>query len=214
MWQLDGSKARLQSPQLGFQLDLASPSSGLTALKVALDSSRALNSIDAALMQLALPGKETLLADAYVRGTDLVATFSESADHPCRTQVYWRSASEADYFGIQLIVSVQTSQLDAAPSLMVASRLPGSARLIEEGIVIVPLLESDVCYAELTDGSNIESTIVSGTQITNKLFPGSLEKGVIRRARILGCFLAASSAEHTARTIHRRFARAAPPLTT
>jgi hypothetical protein len=214
MWQLDGSKAFLRSPQLSFQLDLASPASGLTALKVELDSQRAFNSVDAALMQLTLPSIETRLADAYVRGDDLVATFSESTDHPCRTQVYWRFEREADHVGIQLIVSVQTSQLDAAPSLTVASRVPGPVRLVDEGIVLVPLPDSDVSYVELADGSNVESTIVRGTHITNKLFPGSLEKGVIRRARILGCFLTASSAERTARTLHERFVRSAPPLTT
>jgi hypothetical protein len=214
MWQFDGSKALLQSPQLVCQLDLASPSKGLTALKVKLNSNGAVSSVDAALMQLTLPGEETLPADAYIRGNDLVATYAESADRSCRTQVYWRFEREPDYFGVQLIVSVQTSRLDAAPSLTVASRLPGPAQLVEGGTVVVPLPESDVCYAELADGSNIESTIVRETRITNKLFPGSLEKGVIRRARIRGSFLAASSAEQTARTLHERLERSAPPLTT
>jgi len=214
MWQLDGSKAFLRTPQLSFQLELAAPASGITALKLKPESQCAFGSIDAALMQLTLPSNETRLADAYVRGNDLVATFSESIDHPCRTQVYWRFEHEADYFGIQLIVSVQTSQLDAAPSLMVVSRIPSPARLVDEGIVVVPLIGSDVSYVELADGSNVESTIVRETHITNKLFPGSLEKGVIRRARILSCFLAASSAEQIARTLHQRFVRSTPPLTT
>lgn len=214
MWQLDGSKAFLHSPQLTCQLDLASPSRGLTALKVKLNSNRSVSPLDTALMQLSLPGEERLPADAYIRGNDLVATYAESADHSCRIQVYWRFEHEADYFGVQLIVSVQTSRLDAAPSLTVASRLPGPAQLVEEGTVVVPLPESDVCYAELIDGSNVESTIVRGTRITNKLFPGSLEKGVIRRARILGSFLPASSSEQTARALHERLVRSAPPLTT
>lgn len=214
MWQLDRSTAFLQSPQLRFQLDLASPSNGLTALEVELDSNQAFNSVDATPMQLTLPSKATSLADAYVRGNDLVATYAESTEHPCRTQVYWRFEREADYFGIQLIVSVQTSRLDASPSFTIVSGLPGPAQLVEPGIVVLPLPETDVCYAELTDGSNVESTIVRDTQITNKLFPGSLEKGVIRRARILGCFLPAASAEQTARTLHERFVRSALPLTT
>jgi len=214
MWQLDASKSVFQSPRLSFQLDLASPSSGLTALKVGLDSNREFSSVDAALMRLTMPSKAPLLADAYLRGNDLVATYSESTDHPCRTEVYWRFECEADFFGIQLIVSVQTSRLDAAPSLVVASRLPSPARLVDEGTVVVSIPESNVCYAEFADGSNVESTMVRDTQITNKLFPGSLEKGVIRRARILGCFLPASSAEQTARTLHQRFVRSALPLTT
>jgi hypothetical protein len=214
MWQLDTSKALLESLQLRCQLDLAAPASGLTAVKVKLNSKGSYHCVDAALMRLALPGQNALLTDAYVRGNDLVATYAESATHTCRTQVYWRYEREADYFGIQLIVSVQTSRLDAAPGFAVASELPGPSRLVEDGIVVVPLPDADVCYAELADKSNVESTSVRDARITNQLFPGSLEKGVIRRARILGCFLPAASAERAARTIREGFVRSALPLTT
>lgn len=215
MWRLEGSKARLETSRLTCELDLAWPRRGLTKLAGSLDPSNAFSAEGAAIMQLKLPSNATLLTDAYVRGNDLVATYDESADLPCRAQVYWHIENESDVLGIQLIVSVQTSLLDAAPSLTVVSQVAGSVRLIEEGVALLPLQDSTVAYAEVTDGSNIESTIVhNNSQITNRLFPGSLEKGVIRRARILGCFLPASSAEQTARTLHERFARSAPPLTT
>lgn len=214
MWQLEGSRARLQSPRLTCQLDLASPANGLTDLSVGTGSKQTFTGVDAELMRLTLPGQAARLADAYVRGNDLVATFAESTDRPCRTQVYWRFESGPEHFGIQLIVSVQTSRLDAVPSLLVTSRLPGRARALDEGAVIVSLPDTDLCYAEFADDSNIESTVVHDTQITNTLFPGSLEKGVIRRARLVGYFLPASSAEQTARTIQLRFLRSAPPLTT
>lgn len=215
MWQLDGTNVRLETLRLTGQLNLASPVDGLTELAGTLDPTRAFRADGAAIMQLTLPVNATLLTDAYVRGNDLVATYDESADRPCRTQVYWRIENESDFFGIQLIVSVQTSLLDAAPSLTVASQIAGSVRLVEEGVALMPLLDSNVSYVEVTDGSNVESTIVhNNSQLTNKLFSGSLEKGVIRRARILGCFLPASSAEQTARSLHDRFVRSAPPLTT
>jgi hypothetical protein len=215
MWQLDGTNARLETPQLNCEMDLASPASGLRAIRATLESKQTFCAAPSAIMQLTLPSKATLLADAYIRGNDLVATYEESADRPCRTQVYWRIECESDFFGIQLIVSVQTSILDAAPSLTVATQLPGRARLVAEGIVIVPLPDSNLCYVEVADGSNVESTIVrDNSQITNKLFPGSLEKGVIRRARILGGFLPAHSAERTARTLRDQFVCSSPPLTT
>ncbi|MBI2479001.1 MAG: hypothetical protein HYV60_10330 [Planctomycetia bacterium] len=196
MWQLDGTNVRLETSRLTGQLNLASPVHGLTELAGTLDPMRAFRADGAAIMQLTLPVNATLLTDAYVRGNDLVATYDESADRPCRTQVYWR-------------------MLDAAPSLTVASQIAGSVRLVEEGVALMPLLDSNVSYVEVTDGSNVESTIVhNNSQLTNKLFSGSLEKGVIRRARILGCFLPASSAEQTARSLHDRFVRSGPPLTT
>ncbi len=214
MWQLEGSKASLQSPQLSFQLDLASPASGFTALQVAFDSSQEFRAVDAVLMQLTLPSNQTRLDDVYVRGDDLVATFAESKDYPCRTQVYWRYAREADHFGIQMIVSVQTSRLDATPGFQIASRVPGPARVLQEGIHIATIAQTELCYAELVDRSNIESSTVHDRQITHHLFQGSLEKGVIRRARLLACFLREASAVEVASRIHKQLLYSAPPLTT
>ena len=73
---------------------------------------------------------------------------------------------------------------------------------------------NDAAYVEIADGSNVEAILHDDTQLTSRLFPGSLEKGVIRRARILGCFLPAASAGKTARELRDQFIRSAPPLTT
>ncbi|MBC8350990.1 MAG: hypothetical protein H8E66_03330 [Planctomycetes bacterium] len=214
MWHLDGTKARLESPQLSCELNLASPADGATQLKVDLESTRPFSWSEAKLMQLILPSDEPRLEDAYVRGNDLVATYDESTDHACRTQVYWRFECDDEHVGIQLIISAQTSRLDAVPGMVVASQVSSPASQIDDGAMVASLPDGDVSYAELTDRSNIESTTFRDSQITYQLFPGSLEKGVIRRARILCCFLPNSSAERTARMLRDSFARSAPPLTT
>lgn len=215
MWQLDGSTAHLETSKLKCRLDLAFPERGLTDVTGVLRSKQPFRAVGAAIMQLTMPSESTRLADSYVRGNDLVATYEESADHPCRTQVYWRAEDESDFFGIQLIVSVQTSILNATPGLTVTSQVAGRARLIEDGVALGSLPDSEIWYVEIADRSNLESTIVqNNTQITNRLFPGSLEKGVIQRARILGCFLPSDSVEATARSVCDNFVRWRPPLTT
>lgn len=215
MWQLEGSKARLETSKLQCELDLASPERGLTGVAGVLESKRSFQAVGAAMMQLTMPSKSTQLADAYVRGNDLVATYEESIDHPCRPQVYWRVEDVSDFFGIQLIVSVQTSILHAIPRLTVTSQVAGPAQLLDNGIALVALRDSDVCYVEIADESNVESTVVHDeTQITRQLFPGSLEKGVIQRARILGCFLPADTAVVAALSLREEFIQSSPPLTT
>jgi hypothetical protein len=94
------------------------------------------------------------VADAYVRGADLIAIYEASDDREpgclpeeatsnkaIRTIVYWRRISPADACspawqaseqaktdfpcGVELIVSVQTHLLDADARMHVVSRLPG-----------------------------------------------------------------------------------------
>ncbi len=214
MWQLDGSKASFRSTHLTGRLDVEVPAAGVTDLAVAIHPDRPRTSIDAAIMKLMLPDGAPLLIDAYVRGIDLVATYSESPNHPCQSRIYWRVESEADYFGIQILISVQTPLLDAYPDLKIVSQLTQNATRIDHGVAVAPLPGLDLCYAELADDSNLASTEVQGNRITSSLFPGSLEKGVIRSARILGCFLAREAGDELASSLQRRYARSAPPLTT
>jgi hypothetical protein len=214
MWQLDGSNARLETSQLSCQLDLATPASGLTHLMIPSASRQETQLDDTAIMQLTLADQRPQLEDAYVRGTDLVATFAESEKHPCRVQAYWRFESEGDYFGIQLIVSIQTSRLGATPEFSVSSHFHDQVTVVKDGISIVALPASDLCYVELTDPCNVSRATVDRDTITNELFHDSLEKGVIQRARILGCFLPASTVQQAARNLYERFANSALPLTT
>ena len=215
MWQLIGSTARLETPKLNCQLDLKLPVSGLTGVTGALTPKHRFQAPDMSIMQLMLPVASAPVADTYVRGNDLVATFEESTVHRCRTQVYWRIEDESNFCGIQMIVSVQTSILDANPGLSVTSKLGRGVQVIDDGIALCSLPDSEVCYVEVADSSNVESMIVlNESQITSRLFPGSLEKGVIRRARLLGCFVSGEAADATARSIRDEFIRSAPPLTT
>jgi hypothetical protein len=66
------------------------------------------------------------IEDAYVRGRDLVAVYAETAEHPLRYVMYWRALSEGDLCGavggLDVVVSVQTSTLDATPAAWLSSQ--------------------------------------------------------------------------------------------
>jgi hypothetical protein len=64
------------------------------------------------------------LEDCYLRGTDLVAVYTQAAQRSQRTQVYWRhkemiatTNSAEKIFGVEMVVSVQTDLLDSLPEL-------------------------------------------------------------------------------------------------
>jgi hypothetical protein len=68
------------------------------------------------------------IAESYVRGTDLVASYQPAGDWPFSPQLYWRANSLQAVRGvlssISLLVSVQTHLLDTIPQIGVASTLP------------------------------------------------------------------------------------------
>src|SRR5690606_25519941 len=72
--------------------------------------------------------------DSYVRGSDLVANYSEAPPAQLRTQIYWRSLLPAEFSpahaskalaAFDLIVSVTTPLLDCNPEAAVRAVLPG-----------------------------------------------------------------------------------------
>jgi hypothetical protein len=120
-WQLDGYQARLAlGGGLSGNVDLLQPAAGLqfhwqnrihiVALGVELPPVK--------------PSEAGALIDAWVRGGDLVATYSQGEKR--RGQIYWRvqscdDAAAASVPTLELIASVQTSLLDSDPALGVRS---------------------------------------------------------------------------------------------
>ncbi len=67
------------------------------------------------------------LAEAYVRGDDLVASYQPINGWPFAPQLYWRANALESLDGVlasvSLLVSVQTHLLDTCPQIGIASRL-------------------------------------------------------------------------------------------
>ena len=118
MWKLDGSDASLEMAGIVTRVDVAHPAQGFLS-----------SASNGRFMQL-LPGEmaaRTLkLAEAYVRGPDLVAIYEPLAPHQVQPQVYWRARLDEarQGVGVEMIVSMQTSLLDSNPETVVATGMP------------------------------------------------------------------------------------------
>lgn len=88
------------------------------------------------------------------------------------------------------------------------------------GCLLLRTAESDLSYVEMVYPSDFAGSAVridarDGTvQVTQRLFAESLEKGVIRRARIRGAYLSRDGDVAAAAQLYREFVAEPPPLTT
>jgi hypothetical protein len=131
-WQLDKRTARFTQNGFEATLNVGAPHEGMRQLRFAQLRFAAGQVQTGTLLQVSPSddggGFQEGLEDAYVRGPDLIATYSQTEDRPFRTQIYWRGTSPAPGLPalavVDLIASVQTSLLDSQPEVTVASCLP------------------------------------------------------------------------------------------
>ena len=239
VWSVEHDRGRLLSGPIAFDVELQCPERGL---RIAPDS-QVLRSpfllgirLPALSWQAAKP-----LSDAYTRGDDLVATYSETNAHPLRVQIYWRALKHSpSAVGFELMLSVQTHLLDSDPRLeIVTATSNGSSILpfnsgedsfnasgqqagsepaaVASGCYLARMNGSEWSYLEMIHpGDHHRTTLsVDGGQcaVHRKLFERRLEKGVILRSRLQGLFIARTDDLQTAVECYRSFAASGPTLT-
>ena len=183
------------------------------------------------------PVHQFQIEEAYVREQDLIVRYAQSAADMFALQFQWRLIShpEPSAVGVELWVSIQTSYLDTAPSLVLTSDLPGNHRRI-------------LTHGDLVTGDDPGSTPASGTggiiaeagssgpacawfieprdlsqfhllsnpdapRQQGKLFGAFLEKGVIRRARMQLLMMEQSPTPQQLSDLYQSFASSPLPLT-
>ena len=227
VWQLDDTSAALCCPGFSAQVDLLDPRAGLSGI------TRNDLPIDGAVLGVA-PGNDTAIAecdihDAYVRGNDLVVTYSETEQRPFSLQVYWRAtAAEQGVTELDMILSLQTELLESFPGVAVETVLPAGkhAELTvdasEQSRALAGILfraaEANYSYAEITHPEDRgELTHERGEDsmlhLRRQLGGHFLEKGVIRRLRVRGVFLPRENDQQTAAKYLAGLITAEPPLT-
>jgi hypothetical protein len=181
------------------------------------------------------PGDETCgwpaqVADAYVRGGDLVTAYGRMPNWPYAPQLYWRAGSlsmaGAPCSVLSLLVSLQTDSLDSHPGILVASRL-AAVEVVELGqtaetksqALLWRLTDPNWSYLEVVPHSDSGELSIAGDaagRFTTKwrLFGDFLEKGVIRRAQIHTAFLPREGDADRAAACIQIIARRPLPLTT
>jgi len=220
-WKLDGAFAELHGSLLTARVDVSRPDLGLRHLQ--------LNGHDLPGHLLAVRRHAETpifnsnwplpLADAYIRGDDLVATYQPTDDWPYSPQLYWSArpleAIDALLGSLSLLISVQTHLLDTWPRMNVGSQLAcqellqvdpsadTTLRLQPNGTirpstgaccVLHRLAEPAISYVEIMPASDFRELSVRhdagrGYRAEWHLFADFLEKGVIRRARLQCAFL-------------------------
>lgn len=237
-WTLTATDATLHIARFQARLNLARPDEGLHV--VAWDD--AAGTADRLLAVRLAGGESAapLLPDGhYLRGADLVAAYGESAQRPLQTDIVWRALDGA---GVELIVSVRTSLWDSRPMLDVVSAVAADEVLgLDAGGFLTPLasglgsettwespqpgclvyrLAGSACsYVEMVHPVDFRHGLVrrpgapsAPAEVTYRLFPDSLEKGVILRARLRGLLLARRDDAARAATLYAAFAAGEPPL--
>jgi hypothetical protein len=124
IWQFQRTVAELKCGSLVARVDASQPQLGVQSLRLA---NQAVAGSLLSLMPGDLAAWSAGLADAYVRGGDLVATYEPANDWPYAPTIYWHAEQTARHGGLatlSLLVSIQTNLLDTHPRVCVATELP------------------------------------------------------------------------------------------
>ena len=144
-WTIESNVGRLRSQLLQAEIDLTHPDRGIVAMQLAgrrQMGARLQLSCRAEESTQSAPAWSADLVDAYVRGHDLVASYSGTDAWPYSPTVYWSADSTApgcsDHASLSLLVSIQTDLLDTRPRLFVCSSLPA------DEVLMVTVVDDDL----------------------------------------------------------------------
>ena len=224
-WSISGSVASWPHADGGGQIDVAAAGRGLE-------------------IQAASGGRDAVLgvnlsslADHWLRGADLVATYEPDDPRRLRSTVMWRSHGRHEGIASwEVVVSAQTSLLEtevavevwsdiAADSLLCLSGsnapcwrpiAPGEA-LPESAAAILARRAGSSCLVAVhpADARRIDIEHSAGRcGVTCRLFAAPLEKGVLLRSRVVAAIGPERNDEAWADRVLQAFAASPPPLTT
>jgi len=187
-WSLRSPLAQLRAAELTAAIDVTGPHLGLHALRlgsaplsgrllrIAWETGSRTRQQSSTVLEPAWPAE---LADAYVRGPDLVAAYQQAADWPYAPQIYWRAAPTDRGTGVlasvTLMVSLQTALLDSYPCIEVASSIEA------EEVVLVTNTDDDIPNVRSLDADEQQTL---GQQTDGGCVVGRLPGGQFSYAEI------------------------------
>jgi hypothetical protein len=216
MWNVQDKVALWESKLLHAQFDLCRPDLGLHRLLL-----NATGLEDLSVLQTRLEACDTStaqLSDVVCRLNELTVSYAETEGQPIQRQLQWKIFETVEPLSVivDLLVFVQTSQLDSDPRLVISSSASSTSwlQLVQVdrqsqfqkmeavgattgcpiGAYVTALPENGLHYTQLllpSDEMNAQSGVLAadgGQVLRTVLFSERLEKGVIRCARIRGVF--------------------------
>lgn len=140
VWSLKDTVAHLETGQLAGSVDVARPERGLHTTALDRDSNSCRLFCTQRLGESAGRPHESsslwplAVAETYVRGSDLVASYQSAEAWPYSPQLYWQAgtleAIDGALASLSLLVSVQTHLLDTHPKIHVTSQVPSGDLLL------------------------------------------------------------------------------------
>jgi hypothetical protein len=207
-WQLDGITARLTLPRLSLAFDANQPGEGLRNIRV-LDRYWPKGRLFGVTGPIQSAAK-CELAEWYVRGDDLIASYETGQPDAARIDLLWHVAKpvegDSHIARIDLLVSIRTDRLDWRHDVCLESVIPAADDYAElsssdwfagndwDWSLDLMVHSSDLRRRELKAALGLPGA----RQLRHELFPTeTLEKGVILRARAEALFLHAGAEGHT-----------------
>jgi hypothetical protein len=170
VWRLEGTSAQLTTGELAATIDLLRPADGLSGVRL---GQQPLNRMK--LLQVHLlpnqPHEPDELIDAYVRGSDLIATYAQRPPRTVRPQIYWRAIGTRvgeQATGVELILSAQTSFLESDPALALTSSLAAN-----EVWRLTSAAECAYEHLQLSPNHPVAATSSNGTGLFLFRIPGA-----------------------------------------
>jgi hypothetical protein len=222
-WSMSGSVASQSFAGCRATLDVTTPGRGLEVQSADGD----------AVLGVDL----TALADHWVRGADVVATYEPADPRRLRSTVMWRALGcQAGVASWEVVVSAQTALLetdvavavhaDVAAAILLWSAggaaphwqpLAPATALPETATAILLRRPASTCLVAVhpSDARRIDAARHGDRwELTCRLFAAPLEKGVLLRSRVLAAVGPAGGDTAWAERILGAFAASPPPLTT
>ena len=222
-WILDSQSARLECDSFKGSIKILQKS-------VSLDLSHKSNhEQNIQIVNVTMDSPLGKCADQYVRANDLIIRFKSNKHLPLHTEIYFRVIHvTSNLIAIESIVSLHTHQLDLRPKveisaeafdtkgkqvkskLFAGSHLSNSRSIeCDDSALCLTAFHSD-CQLPI-DVPVVDS--IGQPSIRLQLQPGRLEKGVIRRMRVLSVFCAGNCSQLLMDLI-KQFENSSIPLTT
>lgn len=218
-WTLNGVDATLCAPDQRATLRLDEPYRGLVNWEIAGET------VAAGLLSLGYDSEtnpfDWPVADAYVRGSDLVVAYGATVSRPYSLQVSWNVLElPGAAAAVEAQVSVQTELLETHPGFALGSVLPPSASRkdcgLSDGVILLHASQS-WSLAEMAPPTDFAAGQVlerpDGALTTNwPMQRDFLEKGVIRRVRVRASALPRTADAKAAEEIYEALCSERPPL--
>jgi hypothetical protein len=162
---------------------------------------------------------ETLhVADAFVRERELTVRYASLAKRGVLPRLWWSFWEYADYLALELRVYMQSPRLESEPASAISAHIGEPVEMLAGGVAMIRPKDSNISLAAVTleppDRLSMD-LLPSGEQRWQcKLFPDSLEKGVIEVGRAWVVLLPRKNDEQKLADFRSVLERLPWPLTT